>query len=95
MPGWKNSNRKYELPRDWHRIRRRIEARANGICEHPGCARRGNQCDHIRPGNDHSDDNLQWLCEPHHRAKSSAEGGRAPRRKRKRGTAESHPGIIS
>ena len=98
MPQWKGSDRRDRLPRNWHRLRAQVRARAGGICEIPGCTRQGNQCDHTNRGDDHSLDNLQWLCEPHHRAKSSSEGGRAPRKNTPRArraarATEQHPGI--
>ena len=99
MANWENSDRRERLPRDWHRLRKLVRARARGICEIPGCNTIGNQCDHIHAGDDHSLSNLQWLCEPHHRAKSSAEGGRAPRKNTPRARraarhAEKHPGLL-
>jgi len=61
-----------------------------GICGKPA-----NQVDHIRDPHDHSDANLQALCETHHRRKSSAEGNAAhrPRPSRLR-PPEPHPGTV-
>lgn len=100
MPGWAGSTRRDRLPANWRQLREQVKARAAGQCEHTTngtrCTAAGNQCDHIVRGDDHSLSNLQWLCEPHHREKSSSEGGRAARRPRRstRREPEAHPGLI-
>lgn len=94
MP-WDNSTRSARLPRGWHtRIRPRILRRDDHTCTHPGCHHRDPtghtlQVDHIIPGDDHSDHNLQTLCEDHHKQKTIAE-----RRQPRNRPAEPHPGIL-
>jgi 5-methylcytosine-specific restriction protein A len=80
--GWKGSTRKSRLPPDWPQIRLRIGTRDNWQCQWrmPNgfiCGAHANQIDHKVPGDDHSDENLQCLCEEHHKVKSSSEGGAA------------------
>jgi 5-methylcytosine-specific restriction protein A len=94
------SPRSQELPPDWQTRRANAKRRAAGRCERitpdgTRCNARGNQCDHIIPGNNHSLDNLEWLCQPHHAAKSAAEGHDAMRAQRAklRHPTERHPGL--
>lgn len=106
MPGWQGSDRRARLPKNWHRLREQVRARAGGQCEHTidgiRCTAQGNQCDHIVRGDDHSLSNLQWLCGPHHAEKSSREGGSAPRKPRgptaieraRAARREDHPGLL-
>lgn len=97
---WDGSDRKARLPREWHRIRRRVLIRDSYQCQHRDngvkCGATANQVDHIVPGDDHSEANLQALCVTHHRAKSSREGVEArakiPRRAR---PTENHPGFLN
>lgn len=79
---WAGSTRRARLPKDWPRTRRRILRRDDHSCQtrfSDGriCAMPANQVDHVEPGDDHSDANLQALCEWCHTRKSSSEGGRA------------------
>lgn len=102
MPGWKGSNRRNTLPRNWYtEIRPRILRRDRERCrwirndtEEP-CNARANQVDHIDQTRnwDHSDGNLQSLCEYHHAIKSSGEGGRAASERRKTAARRNHPGV--
>lgn len=101
MPGWQGSTRLARLPRDWPKIRARILARDQHRCtwltDGIPCGAPANQVDHIIRGDNHDDSNLRALCESHHRAKSSSEGGRAQRRRsryRIDRNSEQHPGII-
>lgn len=100
MPGWRDSARKTRLPPGWAAIRDRILARDQHRCtwvDHgQRCGAPATDVDHIRPGDDHSDANLRSLCGPHHRAKSSSEGGRASakRRAKRAREPEPHPGLI-
>lgn len=79
---WDGSTRRQRLPKDWPRIRRRIIRRDKGVCtalysDGRRCDLLGTDVDHIVPGDDHSDANLQLLCTWHHTRKSSSEGGTA------------------
>lgn len=81
MP-WHTSNRRAQLPPNWATLRATIANRAQGRCQHPGCNRAGTDCDHIGDPTDHRPVNLQWLCAPHHKAKTQqqAQAAAAARR---------------
>lgn len=86
---WSGSTRRQRLPRDWPRIRRRIIRRDKGRCtavysDGTRCVEPGTDVDHIVPGDDHTDANLQLLCGWHHKHKSATEGGTAAARTRVR-----------
>jgi len=99
MPNWAGSTRSATLPPDWERRRKRVLERDNYQCQHirsdrnRKCGARANQVDHINQERreDHSDENLQSLCQWHHQRKSSAEGGRGNARKK---AAPRHPGLL-
>ena len=96
MPGWKGSDRRTRLPREWHRLRAIAKRNAGGQCqwvEHDTrCPQPGTDCDHITAGDDHTPSNLQWLCRAHHLTKSGREGNAAkPSRLR---PTEAHPGAL-
>jgi 5-methylcytosine-specific restriction enzyme A len=100
MPGgWAGSDRRERLPPDWRRIVARILARDNHQCQAPKldgtlCLAPATQVDHIVPGDDHRDENLQALCRWHHGRKSSAEGNAARTRPpTNRRPTERHPGL--
>ncbi len=102
MPGWKGSNRRNMLPRNWYtEIRPRILARDRGRCQwirndtEELCGAPANQVDHRNQERnwDHSDSNLQALCEYHHAIKSSSEGGLAAAARRKTAARRNHPGV--
>lgn len=95
---WYTSDRRGRLPHDWERIRTRALSRAAYQCqavEHdPRCDGRATDVDHIRPGDDHSLDNLQALSDVCHRAKTARESiarNRARARMRLH-PVEPHPG---
>lgn len=94
---WAGSTRASRLPGDWETRRRRVRARAGGQCEHVGrsgrCPRPGAECDHIARGDDHSLDNLQWLCREHHAAKTQVEARQARQAQSPRRPARRHPGL--
>lgn len=104
MSGWKNSDRLSRLPADWKKIRLRILHRDGYRCcatlgNGERCKLRANQVDHIIPNDDDSDNNLQSLCELHHRAKSSGEGAAAyhaqmARNRKRMRRQERHPGLL-
>lgn len=79
------STRRAELPANWQTLRKITRRNAGGRCEWMTngirCTARGTDCDHIDDPDDHSVDNLQWLCHPHHEIKTKAET-----------TAARHPG---
>lgn len=98
---WATSNRRQRLPDDWSARRAKVKARANGRCQatahQPDCNGTGTDADHIRPGDNHSLNNLQWLSAPCHKAKTTAENtarrqAEADARYR---PAEQHPGRIT
>lgn len=77
--GWAARARPWKKPKGWDRTRLRIRARANDLCEphlalgivHVGC-----QCDHKLPtsqGGSDDGENLHWVCEPFHKAKTLRE----------------------
>ncbi len=97
--GWADSNRRDELPPNWHsELRPYVLQRDAYRCrwDEGGhiCGHHANQVDHIRPGNDHRPSNLQALCEHHHAVKSSREGNAARWRETVRRPPERHPGLI-
>lgn len=105
MPGWQNSNRRQELPKNWTTIRARVLRRDGGQCtaRHPDtgvrCDEPATDCDHIVRGNDHSLSNLRSLCEWHHLRRTGSDGGAAVQAIRKRNAkrfdrTEPHPGEI-
>jgi 5-methylcytosine-specific restriction endonuclease McrA len=97
---WQTSDRKSRLPSDWSTRRVRVLRRDGYRCQARDstgqkCEAPANQCDHVKPGDDHSLDNLQALCSWHHGRKSSAEGAaaRRPAVSRYR-RPEAHPGAL-
>lgn len=80
---WASSNRRSRLPADWAQRVAHTRDRAHGLCEaekhEPECGGVGAQCDHHIPGDDHSLENLRWLSDPCHRAKTQAEAAAAHR----------------
>lgn len=101
---WAHSTRRARLPPDWHKIRARTYRNAGGRCEWVTDGRRcttiaplhrqgdtpGGHADHITAMTD-DHEQTQWLCAPHHLAKSSAEGNAAKPRERR--PPEQHPGL--
>lgn len=107
MPtGWirDTPDRKSRLPANWEQIKRAVRERSGGRCEvikknGKRCWDKGVDVDHILPNDDDSMDNLQHICEWHHKRKTGAEG-RAARsaneeawRKLLKREPEKHPGI--
>lgn len=105
MP-WESSTRRPDPP-GWKALRQRVISRAQGQCEYlppaTGQAQTSQRCfypgkdvDHIvNVANGGTDDmeNLQLLCDWHHKQKTQAEAkaNRKPRSERHPG--EKHPGI--
>lgn len=104
MPSWKGSNRRQRLPENWSEIRRKVLVRdgfrcTNTFASGKRCNRPATDCDHVRPGDDHSPSNLQAMCEECHRRKSSREGADALNKKRQEIRAkyrrpDKHPGFV-
>lgn len=91
--GWRGSDRKARLPSGWERTRARILAR-DPICVLCG-VRASTHCDHIQAKTDDHKE-LQGVCEPCHRQKSSREGNDAQRANLRPGRTrppEQHPGL--
>lgn len=104
MSAWQGSTRRHRLPPDWPKIRKRILRRDGHVCQtrddrYRICGRPATEVDHKRPGDDHSDGNLEAICEWHHARKSSREGNAAKAKNRREiasrfRTSENHPGIL-
>jgi len=106
---WSSSDRRQRLPVDWHKRRARAWRNAAGQCQAIVDGERcqwtgrlngdGGQCDHRdRLGGDEQE-NLSWLCPPHHKLKTAAESQaaratNAASRPTERRVAEQHPGLI-
>ncbi|MEU1037711.1 HNH endonuclease [Streptomyces sp. NPDC005907] len=97
---WTGSTRRARLPKDWPRTRRRILRRDGHACQtrfSDGrlCGLPATQVDHIEPGDNHSDANLQALCTWCHNHKSAQEGGTASAltRVRTHRPAPTHPAL--
>lgn len=80
--GWSGSTRRERLPEDWKNKRAYIFDRDGYRCrallpDGRRCPNDATDVDHIIPNDDDGYSNLQSLCNPHHKAKSSAEGGKA------------------
>lgn len=100
---WQGSTRKQRLPDDWEtRCKpQALERNPKRICHWCG-VEGGDELDHIIPGDDHRQENLDWIhgwravragvsrrnC---HGEKSSAEGNRAKVRERR--PPETHPAL--
>lgn len=79
---WHTSDRRSRLPDDWPQLRSQVRKRAGNQCEWVleggrRCPTPGSDCDHVIPGDDHSMGNLQWLCYPHHKVKTTQDNARA------------------
>jgi 5-methylcytosine-specific restriction protein A len=94
---WEHSTRRSRLPPDWEARRIKVRRRAGRQCEHiehgARCPLPGNECDHIIPGDDHSLENLQWLCAPHHREKTQREAAAGLAKVSEKRPRERHPGL--
>ncbi|KOV10358.1 HNH endonuclease [Streptomyces sp. XY431] len=76
---WSGSTRRERLPSDWPTRRQVVLRRDAWRCvavtrDGDRCTEAATDVDHIRPGDDHSLDNLQALCRWHHGRKSAYEG---------------------
>lgn len=96
---WATSNRTQRLPKNWQHLRQQTASQAKGQCQArltngTRCPNQGTQCDHIQPGDNHTPDNLQWLCAWHHTQKTSREAAQASRTKHQKNQPQprQHPG---
>lgn len=89
---WHGSNRRARLPKKWPQIVVRILNR-DPTCQVCGL-RPSSQVDHIRPGDDHRDRNLQGICSLCHGLKSAREGSRAAGFHGRKRPVENHPGLM-
>jgi len=107
MGRWDSSNRSSRLPGNWDSIRQTVRKRDGYQCtwvdivegKRVRCPRPADDVDHIKPGDDHSPQNLRSLCHPHHATKTSWEGHRANAAQRSKvhkkfRRTETHPGLI-
>lgn len=99
--GWKGSDRRDRLPDDWSSLRALVFARDGYRCrqilpDESRCPEAATDVDHVERGDDHRMENLQSLCDWHHKKKSGREGGQAAaaRRPTQRRRPERHPGLI-
>lgn len=82
---WVGSRYQGRHPDGWQRVRMQVLRRDKFRCQHreltsngdQQCPNRATDVDHIGDPENHSLDNLQALCAPHHQKKSSSAGGRA------------------
>lgn len=94
---WSTSNRASRLPPNWRsQVVPRILRRDSYRCQlrYEGkCQTHASEVDHIRPGDDHRDVNLQAACKRCHGVKSAREGRQTQLRRRalRKRTAERHP----
>ncbi|WP_148046098.1 HNH endonuclease [Nocardioides marmoriginsengisoli] len=92
---WANSTRHDRLPDNWDELRAECERLAKGRCQAkvhvPECNGIGTDCDHIEQGDDHSQENLQWLSRPCHDRKTRLDNGAGKKLTLPR---EKHPGAI-
>lgn len=94
---WASSNRRSELPANWHWLRGHVRKRDKGVCQWPVgdsiCGKPGDGgVDHKNDPHDHRPENLWLLCAGHHKHKTQAEA-MAGRVFAKR-PAEKHPGLL-
>lgn len=104
MPQWRNSTRRDRLPPDWPARRKKRLRKDQYRCQWKldsglTCGAYATDVDHIRPGDDHSPENLRSLCSEHHQIKSSSEGGQARAAKQREidqrfRRTEEHPGLL-
>ena len=103
MSHWANSQRRNQLPANWHKIRNQIRNRANNQCETTmadgtRCPNQGTDCHHTGHPNNHNPDALQWVCRGHHNIATTQQATTAAKQKKQATTATrkaAHPGRIT
>lgn len=77
MADWRGSTRKRRLPPNWRTIVKRIHKRDGYRCtwieDGQRCTAPSTDVDHRIPNDDHSDENLQALCNTHHLSKTGSD----------------------
>lgn len=104
MPGWKNSNRREDLPSNWDAIRLQRFRIDGNRCTWTNvyderCLGPAEECDHIGKRTDHRIEMLRSLCSHHHGIKSGQEGAAAKsavwrENNSKFRRTEEHPGLL-
>lgn len=97
-PSWENPNK---YPANWKQLRLLVAERANQQCQdmNPNgsrCTELGTQCDHIiniKAGGTHDLENLQWLCQWHHKRKTAQEAQAGKKNLSIFRKPEQHPGM--
>lgn len=84
MTSWKSS--KWVEPKNWKSIRQKVFLRDDFTCTHVNdygqrCVDRATDVDHIVQQGGEDLENLRSLCGPHHRLRSSSQGGTAAKKK--------------
>lgn len=96
--GWKDSNRRTTLPKDWPAIRAAVLTRDGHRCtwitDGHRCPQPATDVDHRDRNGGDEKANLRSLCTPHHSKKSSAEGNTTRWQVRQARPAEKHPGLL-
>lgn len=87
---WASSRRREELPDDWPLLRRKRKEIAGGRCEWVSpsgvrCRREGTDADHWEGRDIHGVEALRWLCDTHHKRKTSEEAFAGRTSKRRKG----------
>lgn len=84
---WGTSDRKERLPGNWLALREEVFRTKGRRCyiveDGYRCTAEATEVDHRTAGDDHSIENLEPICSPHHRRKSSSEGWVELHRKKK------------
>ena len=99
---WWKSNRREELPPDWHKIRARVLKRCGYRCEYRSesgvrCWGTATDVDHALGRTIHDENALQGLCPTHHKRKTAGESRDAKRAKRRKGARrrrDDRPGAL-
>lgn len=99
---WKGSDRRARLPSDWPARVAKTKHLARNQCQWilpsgKRCPRKGTDCDHIIPGDNHEQANLQLLCGHHHGLKTAKESqeGRWGKKKIVPRSEGPHPGTLN